>query len=93
MQNTVKHIPPSTLTPTYPSPDDFPSLPKTAKNIPGLTKQTPTPPIFPTSLLHHLVGSQGYYLNFFEQLESLFQLLKIEFRKKWLIQPIILTVM
>jgi hypothetical protein len=70
IKNTVKHIPPSTQTPTYPSPDDFPSLPKTAKNIPGFTKQSPTPPIFPTSTTSPLGGLSELLSQLFQQLSS-----------------------
>lgn len=70
-KNTAKHIPPPTQTPTYSSPDDFPSLPKATKNIPGFTKQTPpTFPKFPTSTTSPLGGLSELLSQLFHQLSS-----------------------
>jgi hypothetical protein len=57
-------------TQTYPSPDDFPPLPKTAKNIPGFTKQMPRPQIFPTSTTRPLGGLSELLSKLFQQLSS-----------------------
>jgi hypothetical protein len=70
-KNTTKHIPPPTQTSTYPSPDDFPTLPKATKNIPGFAKQTPpTLPKFPTSTTSPLGGLSEILSRLFQQLSS-----------------------
>ena len=71
LKKTAKHTPSPTQTPTYSSTDDFPSLPKATKNIPGFTK--PTPPTFttfPTSTTSPLGGLSELLSQLFQQLSS-----------------------